>query len=174
MILRRRGLAPAYVPPVSVVLARRRAAYIEGLTRYRTGEVAAWLEHFAAAAATSAQLARGYLSALSALAERWRERLRAVRAPRADAAAWAVIEVLPAHPILTAPVAAAATGRARAAIHQALGDLESAGVLLPLSRARRNRAWEAAGLLDLLAGLDAGELPPTSGQPRAPTSMPGR
>ncbi len=34
-----------------------------------------------------------------------------------------------------------------------------AGVLLPLSGSRRNQAWEAAGLLHLLAGLEAGELP---------------
>ncbi|HEX9109425.1 MAG TPA: hypothetical protein VF832_19425, partial [Longimicrobiales bacterium] len=165
VILRRRGLASTYVPPVSVVLARGREGYIEGLTRYRAGDFAAWLEHFGAAAATSAHLARGYLGALERLSQSWRERLRLARAPRADAAAWAVIDVLPAHPILTAPVAAAATGRARAAIHQAMADLESAGILLPLSPARRNRAWEAAGLLDLLAGLEAGDLPPSTPPP---------
>jgi hypothetical protein len=32
-------------------------------------------------------------------------------------------------------------------------------VLLPLSQARRNQSWEAIGLLDLLAGLEAGEQP---------------
>ena len=69
-------------------------------------------------------------------------------------------DMLPAHPILTAPAAAAATGRAKSAIHQAVVQLEEAGVLLPLSSGRRNRSWEAAGLLDLIAGLEAGE-PPT-------------
>jgi hypothetical protein len=56
-------------------------------------------------------------------------------------------------------VAAAATGRAKAAIHQALGQLTECGVLKPLSTARRNRAWEAAGLLDLLEDLEAGRPP---------------
>jgi Fic family protein len=30
VILRRRGIAPTFVPPISVVLARRREQYIEG------------------------------------------------------------------------------------------------------------------------------------------------
>ena len=32
--------------------------------------------------------------------------------------------------------------------------------LVPLSQSQRNRAWEADGLLDLLAGLEAGRVPP--------------
>ena len=159
VVLRRRRLAPAYVPPISVVLASQRDNYIEGLTCYREGQLDRWLEHFAAAAARSAQLATAYLEAVGDLMERWRQRLAGARAPRADAAAWAVIDVLPAHPVITAPVAVAATGRAKAAIHQAIGELAGADVLLPLSASRRNRSWEAAGLLDLLGNLEAGELP---------------
>jgi Fic family protein len=159
VVLRRRGTALSYVPPISVVLARQREAYIDGLTAYRRGEVGAWLEHFATASARSAHLALAYLGALADLAERWRGQLAAAGAPRADAAAWALIDVLPAHPIITTPVAAAATGRARSAVHVAIADLEAAGVLLPLSASRRNRAWEAAGLLELLGSLEAGELP---------------
>lgn len=156
-VLRRRGLAPAYVPPISVVLAAKRDAYLAGLTRYRSGDLAGWLEHFAEAALQSARLASEYLGALHDLMEDWRELLRMGRAPRAGAAAWAIIDLLPAHPIITAPVAVAATGRAKSAVHQALGELEASGVLLPLSASKRNRAWEASGLLDLLARLEAAE-----------------
>lgn len=156
-VLRRRGLAPAYVPPISVVLAAKRDAYLAGLTRYRSGDLAGWLEHFAEAALQSARLASEYLGALHDLMEDWRELLRMGRAPRAGAAAWAIIDLLPAHPIITAPVAVAATGRAKSAVHQALGELEASGVLLPLSASKRNRSWEASGLLDLLARLEAAE-----------------
>lgn len=159
VVLRRRGLAPAYVPPISAVLAARRESYIEGLTQYRSGAFGLWLEHFSAAAAGSAQLATGYLDVVRALISRWRGQLAGAANPRADAAAWAVIDVLPAHPIITSPVATAATGRAKSAVHQAIGELEEAGVLLPLSESKRNRSWEAVGLLDLLASLEAGELP---------------
>jgi Fic family protein len=161
VVLRRRGIASAYVPPISVVLATGRDRYIASLMRFREDEVSEWVEHFAAATASAAQLATSYLHAVQGLASRWRERLSLLgRPPRADAAAWAIIDLLPAHPLITAPVAAAVTGRSKPATYQALQELESAGVLVPLSQAQRNRVWEADGLLDLLAGLEAGRVPP--------------
>jgi Fic family protein len=159
VVLRRRGTAPAYVPPISVVLAGQREEYIAGLTRYREGDLAGWLEHFAVATGRAAQLAAAYVRAVEDLMSSWRERLETGPAPRADAAAWAVIDVLPAHPVITAPVAAAATGRAKSAIYQAISELEEAGILEPLSESHRNRSWEAAGLLELLAALERGDLP---------------
>lgn len=159
--MKRRGVAPAYVPPISVVLVAGTDRYIAGLTRFRENVegVLVWIEQFASAAARSAALARSYLAEVQALQAEWRERLKGASALRAGAAAWAVIDILPAHPILTAPVAAAATGRSRAPVYEAVAQLEAAGVLLPLSQARRNRSWEAAGLLDLVAGLEAGRMP---------------
>ncbi len=154
VVLRRRRIATEYVPPISVVLAAERGRYIRGLTDYRSGEVGAWIEQFAGAAARAAGLATAYLEAVTRLMDEWRFRLAESSAPRADAAAWAVIEVLPAHPVITAPVAAAATGRAKAAIPQAIRQLSDSGVLLPLSDSKRNRSWEAIGLLDLLEGLE--------------------
>lgn len=160
VVLRRRGLAPEYVPPISVVLAAARDRYIAGLTGFREDRVEEWIEHFAAAAATAAHLATAYLGAMQALAARWRAQVAALaHPPRADAAAWALIDVLPGHPLITAPVAAAATGRSKPATYQALEELQAAGVLVPLSESRRNRVWEAVGLLDLLAGLEAGRVP---------------
>lgn len=156
VILRRRGVAKDYVPPVSVVLALARERYIEGLTRFRADGVLAWIEQFAAATVTAALLARQYLGAVAALMDGWRGRLRRGANPRADAAAWAVIDVLPAHPVITGPLAAASTGRSRGPVYQALAQLEEAGILIPLSPGRRNQAWEATGLLDLLEALEAG------------------
>jgi hypothetical protein len=149
------------VPPISVVLAAERDRYIASLMHFREDKVSEWVEHFAAATAPAAQLATSYLHAVQALASRWRERLSLLaHPPRSDAAAWAIINLLPAHPLITAPVAGAVTGRSRPATYQALQEPQSAGVLVPLSQAQRNRVWEADGLLDLLAGLDAGRVPP--------------
>jgi Fic family protein len=159
VVLRRRGIAPDYVPPISVVLASRKDRYIEGLEQYREDELEAWLERFVVAAAQSARLAEAYVEAVERLMERWRGQLAAGANPRSDAAAWAVIDVLPAHPIITAPLAAAATGRAKSAVSRAVTELQDASVLLPLSKSRRNRSWEADGLLDLVASLEAGEPP---------------
>jgi Fic family protein len=155
VILRRR-LAPAFVPPISVVLARDKAQYIKGLTLFREDEVAAWLEIFAVAANQAAGLAVRYTARVSALQEQWRQTLRGLSSPRADAAAWAVIDVLPAHPIITVPVAIAATRRSKPAVTNAIAELEGAGILQRVGESARNRAWEAVGLLDLIVGLEAG------------------
>ncbi|MCZ7630519.1 MAG: hypothetical protein M5U19_16430 [Microthrixaceae bacterium] len=86
----------------------------------------------------------------------WREQLRDHADLRADAAAWAVIDELPGHPVITVPVATAVTGRSKSSTAVAVDQLVDAGILHLLSESKRNRAWEAAGLLDLLAELDAG------------------
>ena len=64
--------------------------------------------------------------------------------------------MLPEHPIITAPVATAATGRAKAAVYQRLEQLEAAKVIERLSGGRRNQAWEAVGLLRLIEAMESG------------------
>lgn len=72
----------------------------------------------------------------------WRAALSALpNAPRSDAAAWAFVEELPAHPILAAATAIRATGRSKPRVYDALASLENAGVLRPLSYKRRDRSW---------------------------------
>jgi Fic family protein len=156
VVLRRRGVTPAFVPPISVVLARDKDRYLDGLTRFREDRVAEWIELFAAATAEAATLAARYAARVGSLQDAWRERLRRRANPRADAAAWRLIAVLPAHPVVTVPVAVAATGRTKPAVANAIEQLEEAGILERLTESPRNRAWEVEGLLDLVAGLDAG------------------
>jgi Fic family protein len=157
VVLRRRKLASAYLPPVSVVLAGRRERYLAGLTDFRGDGVQGWVEYFAGVASRAARLAQSYLRAVERLQANWRSMLAESAAPRAGAAAWAVIDALPAHPMITAPVAAAATGRAKAAVYQALEQLQEAGALAVVTTFRRNRVWEATGLLDLIARMEAGD-----------------
>ena len=160
VVLRRRGIAPRFLPPISVIFAGARDRYIAGLTQFRGDGVNAWIEHFAFAARNAAHVARAYIDAVRALQERWRVMLRTSRHhPRADAAAWLIIDLLPAHPMISAPIVTALTRRARGRVYEGLEQLVDAGVLLPLSEGRRNRWWEADGLLELITGLEAGELP---------------
>jgi len=51
---------------------------------------------------------------------------------------------------------AAATGRSKGPVYEALSQLQEAGVLVPLSTSRRNQSWEADGLLDLMEEFEAG------------------
>lgn len=65
-----------------------------------------------------------------------------------------MIDVLVGYPVITVAVAGAATGRTKPAVGAAIHQLVEAGVLIPLSSSKRNRAWAAAGLLDLVVEMD--------------------
>jgi Fic family protein len=161
VVLKRRGIAREFVPPISVVFAGARAQYIDGLTRFRNdGDegVLAWIEHVATATLRASRLARSYITQGRLLQEEWRTKLRTQHTvPRADAAAWAIIDHLPAHPLISAPVATAVTNRSKSRVYEAIELLSAAGVLIPLSSGQRNRWWEASGLLDLIGQLESGE-----------------
>lgn len=160
VILRRRGLAPHFLAPISVIFARAKQRYIAGLTDFRGDKVAAWVEQFAVATWEATRLASAYVRDVRQLQNTWKDRLaKSENAPREGAAAWAIIDILPAHPMISAPVAAVATQRAKASIYAAIGQLVSAGVLQPVSQNKRNRWWETTGLLQLISQLEAGTLP---------------
>ena len=159
VILRRRGLAPAFVPPISVALARDKGMYIRGLTNFREGLISRWIEVFAAATAQAATLATRYVASVERLQETWREQVRSRSNPRSDAAVWDLIKVLPAHPIITVAIGVAATGRTKPAVSNGISELQNADVLTLLTTSPRNRAWEASGLLDLIEELESGDWP---------------
>ncbi len=144
---------------MSVILARDRQGYIDGLSVFRAGDLAGWVERFCAAAAEAALLASAYLDAVARLQDDWRAAAAARGMPRSQSAVWSVIDILPGYPVISVPVATVASGRSKPSVNQAMADLEKAGVLIPLSDARRNRAWEARGLLDLLSALEEGRRP---------------
>jgi Fic family protein len=154
VVLKRRGVATNYVPPISVMFANARQRYIAGLTDFRGEGVRDWIEHFAASAHGAAALARRYLSAVAEQVERWRSMLRDSHAHvRSDAAAWAIIDVLPAHPMITAPIAAAAVQRSKPQVYAAFEQLAAAGILTQAGKAGRTQVYEAAGLIDLISRL---------------------
>ncbi|MBC8089519.1 MAG: Fic family protein [Phycisphaerae bacterium] len=158
VVLRRRGVAPHFLPPISLIFAKDKNRYISGLTAFRGEDVLKWIEQFAEATFSAAKLAQSYLAAVQTLQEFWREQLRAVAAPpRTDSVAWTIINLLPARPMISAPVAVAATNRAKSRVYEAIDQLTAAGVLVPLTTGARNRWWEANGLLDLIARLEAGD-----------------
>jgi Fic family protein len=128
VVFRRRGIAPRFLPPISVVFADARDRYIANLTRFRGDGVTEWIEHFASATIRAARLGRVYVDAVRALRDRRRTQLRAsARSPRSDAVAWAIIDLLPAHPMISAPVAAAVTQRAKSRVYGGIEQLVGAG-----------------------------------------------
>jgi Fic family protein len=159
VILKRRNIAPHFVPPISVVLAQDKEGYIDGLVAYREGNFERWLEVFAAAATRAAQLASRYLTQVRGLQDLWRSQLVEAGSVRKDAAAWQLIDMLPGHPVITVPVGVAKVNRSKPAVNGGVKQLVNAGVLRPLTEHRRNRAWEATRLFHLRARRAAGERP---------------
>lgn len=151
VMLMRSGLAPRYVPPVSLVLAARRERYIDGLTTFQRGNLDAWAAFFGQATQLAAQRAESFAEGVLGLQQRWREQITA----RSDAAVWPLIDSLPAHPVLNARTAEQVTGRSFQAASAALESLERSGVLLRRDNRKRGRSWEAPQLMDLVRDLEA-------------------
>jgi Fic family protein len=161
VVLRRRGLAPTVVPPISLVLATWSEAYVNGLgaTRYRaepssdeaTDGANGWLALFAAATQRAVDDAETYESRVAGVQARWRERLGRVRA---DSAARRLVDALPSAPVVTVQSAAALIDRSQQAVNEAIPRLVEAGVLEQTTVGRRNRAFEATDLIDALTDLE--------------------
>ena len=147
VLFRRRGIAPNYVPPVSLVLGANKDAYIAGLENFRADEVDRWVAQFARAVEAAAEHAAGFSAQVAELQAEWTERAEPMRA---DASARALIGHLPSHPIITAVVAEQLIGRSRVAAINGLEHLSRAGVLKRRRNQRKGDSWEAKELFSLL------------------------
>jgi Fic family protein len=147
VVLRRRELAVRYVPPVSLVLAADARRYIAGLTAFREQRIAEWCSLFAEAIQVAAATATELAESLAQLQQSWRTR---AGMPRRHSSAEALIKLLPAYPIVTLTTATKLLGRSKQAANEAIAALARAEVLSPTTLARRNRAWEARELFELV------------------------
>ncbi|OGN85690.1 MAG: hypothetical protein A2X23_13700 [Chloroflexi bacterium GWC2_73_18] len=104
---------------------------------------------------------------LLALEARWRER---AGRPRRTSATQKLIERIPARPILDINAASELLEVSYPQARIAVLRLEETGVLRPVTIGRkRNRAWEAPDLLDLLDEFEFEALTPARyGEPRRP------
>jgi len=151
VVLRRRGVAVRYVPPVSVILATNASAYIAGLTDYREGDVAGWCGLFAAALRTAGERALALTARLGELQAAWRER---AGRPRRDSTTNKLLALLPAYPIVNVATVQAMVGVSDEAARVALQALERAGILSQVTVGRRNRAWTAKDLFGVINAFE--------------------
>ena len=152
VVLRRRGLATRFVPPVSIVLAARPTAYVDGLTGFREGRIAEWVASFASAAEQAATVSIVLANEVAALQATWWER---AGRPRTGSAAARLIALLPSLPVLSAPTARGAIGVSQQQTLAALKSLADAGVLQQISRGTYDRQFAATELFDLLTEYEA-------------------
>lgn len=147
VVLRRAGVAPTVVPPISLILATGADNYIQGLGAWRGDEPIEWCLYFAGVAITSVREARRLASMVEQLQGEW---LARAGNPRRGSSARALVEQLPGEPIVSVARAMELTATTRPAADRAIRALEKAEVLTPLGDRRRNRQWEAREVFDLL------------------------
>lgn len=150
-IFRRRGLAPRYVPPISLVLGANKDAYVAGLQEFRAGETDLWVTQFARAVEVSADSARAFSAEVADLQSDWRRLLGPVRS---DAAVLPLIQLLPRYPVITAAVAEGEIGRSRPATINALSQLHEIGALTRHRNQKKGDSWEAKELFALLGWFE--------------------
>jgi Fic family protein len=169
VVLRRRGLAPAFVPPVSLVLATWSESYVNGLMTFRhlaepdsaarSAAASEWLRIFATATHRACIDAERYASQIDAITATWRARLGRVRA---NSSVERVLEVLPGAPVLSVASAAQLIGRSKARTTDAINTLATAGILRQRNIGKeRYRVFEAVDVLDLFTGLERALASPT-------------
>lgn len=161
MVLRRRGLASRFVPPISLVLATRSRDYVRGLeaSRYLGAPdsdmahrgMGNWISTFAAAVSRSVSDAEEYDRRVGEIQDRWRTALGRVRR---DSGVDRLIRALPGAPVVTVKTAAALIGRTEQAANQAISRLVETRVLAQTTVGRRNRAFEAPDLIDAFNALE--------------------
>ena len=177
VVLRRRGLAPRYIPPVSLVLATDQRSYVRGLTTYReytTHAVASWIGLFAQAVRRSAQEAEGFAERIAQLQAEWRRR---ANVQRRGSAADRLITHLPAEPVLDIPRASRILEVVYEAARLAVEQLVRARILFPVTARKHGRLYEARELFDLIDSFER-ELATPRGERRrarvAPRARPPR
>ena len=180
VVLRRRGLAPAFVPPISLVLATWPDDYVHGLMTFRHlgqpdsaeryAASAEWLAMFAAATVRACQDAEAYSEAIDEITTAWRSKLGRIRA---NSSADLLLRVLPGAPIVTVESASKLIGRSRARTTDAVNALAEAGVLRQRNVGRqRYRVFEATEVLDLFTALERTLASPTGNTKLRPPARP--
>lgn len=151
VVFRRAQLAPRYVPPISLVLATEADDYVRGLTTFREGDTEGWCSYFAVKTLEATRRARGLAARVRRQRDEWVER---AGRPRRGSAALRLIEALAGQPVLDVRVAARLTGASEEAARRAVNQLVEAGILSQVTIGRRNRAWEAREVFELLNAFE--------------------
>ena len=181
IVLARRGLTGAFIPPVSLILATWADNYIKGLTNFRTeggpdsierAEGASqWIAFFSSAMSRACADIHVYAARVAELEADWRSTVGSLRS---DSSADLLLQVLAGTPIITVERASELIDRSRRATEQAVNQLAEAGVLQQLNVGRqRYRVFEAVGVLDAFTGLERSLASPTgdtiTAKPNRPT-----
>jgi Fic family protein len=117
-------------PPVSTGIAADVGGYSAGLALFRLGDHDRWIQWFADAVTGAGSAQRALVDRVEALRQEWRARLaRTDPGLRSDSSVWRVLDLLPQHLLLTAPLLQQELDLSGPSARRALEVLAAAGVL---------------------------------------------
>lgn len=160
VVLKRRGLAKNFIPPISLALATRATAYVDGLSSFRyvgapdssaaKAGLRDWLDLFLSATRRATDDAVALQSNLLELEAAWRAAVN----PRSGSAADRLLPELIANPVVTATDVSRLTGVSRSAAFTALEALVEAGVLHSVGSQQRYRLFEAPRVFEIVTDYE--------------------
>lgn len=165
MVVTRRGIAPMFVVPFSMILAENRSRYFDALLTYwHAGEDAkeqqralnAWLEFFVWAVGETCAQCLEILNDVRDLRESWEDRIDdyrneegRTRRPRQNSAVMQIMHCLPNTPVHSARTAAELLDVTPHAARRALEILEGMGILTQMEIGGNARTWVSKEVLFL-------------------------
>ena len=176
LVLRRRGIAPTVVPPVSLVLATQADAYVAALVGARQTDgsqqgLLNWVDMFVDATGRACRDTREFAVTLATWDRQIRERAGRLRA---GSAAAAIVSALPALPVFTAGTMASYLSRPPQKVNEAIARLVEGGVIRQVNVGkRRNRAFEAVDLFDRFTDFERALAVDEDRGPRPTRPVPG-
>ena len=166
VVMRRSGLAPTTLPPISLVLATDKARYINNLAAFRTDDsqfatetdraaarqeaTSDWVEYFANACALACERAEGFEDRLSEIQASWRERAAIRRSSAADL----LLGKLSANPVISVASAARLIDRSQEATRLAIKSLVDASILSQNAKNRKSSIYTAQEVLDAFTAYE--------------------
>ena len=146
VMLREARLTPDATVPISAGLLGDTGSYFAALGAYRDGDVNPLVSVFADATQRAVVNGRTLASDTVALRDEW---LGAIKA-RSDSIAWRLADHLFAQPVVSSEYVEAALDVSRQGAYNAIDVLERAGVVHQSSADKRNRLWQAGGVLKIM------------------------
>ena len=151
LLLYEKGVLREPILYLSLYFNQHRSTYYERLNDVRrTGDWEAWLDFFAEAVIVTANEAVDTARKLVELANRHRDEIRGLG--RAAPSALQVHEVLIQRPITTSGALVERTGLTATTVNNALGHLQSLGIVKELTAKKRNRLFSYTTYIDLMSG----------------------
>jgi Fic family protein len=161
LLLVAKGVLPAPLLYLSAYFeVTRQEYYARLLAVTEKGQWEEWLHYFFRGVTGQAEDALGRIQRIDALLVRWREQL----AGASSKLPWLALDRFTENPFWTVNGLAARLGVAFTTAQRAIDQLESAGVVVLATEAKRNRVYCARAILDILE--DPPQLSGTQGKPR--------